>query len=428
MLENTEFRLQEAIDERLETLDTYMEGLYLDDDNTNPRRPAQVIEDLASSLRISLRISSEAQNNLYTDPELARAEARQQIEDTLFLQTVKRLVGAITRRIEDALDIDINQLAQLDWDSMADALLDAVELEFTQRWERYIGETEDGLIVRDIDKALPRLPLPWDNPENINQNLIAMLLAIPQGTRTAFDRKTHRKLTLRTRRLVFIYGAAQFLENREPEEITDDVLNHLEEAQQATWRTWGASEWKRLSGSTIDDLQTGTREKLAEITGAPLEPGTDIQQLASQHKDLISAELGRQALTAVYRQLMLSIISELWVEYLTQMEALRVSVGLEAYAQRDPLVQYKSKAFELFQQLLHDMRQGVVNRMFTYRPRDLNSVQATISQAPIPQKQIPESKDTVPQNDGADSTSLPKEKGEQGQEKTGKKKRRRRRR
>jgi len=39
------------------------------------------------------------------------------------------------------------------------------------------------------------------------------------------------------------------------------------------------------------------------------------------------------------------------VEYLTQMEALRVSIGLEAYGQRDPLVQYKSKAFELFQTL-----------------------------------------------------------------------------
>ena len=39
----------------------------------------------------------------------------------------------------------------------------------------------------------------------------------------------------------------------------------------------------------------------------------------------------------------------LWVDYLTQVEALRVSIGLEAYAQRDPLVQYKGKASEMFQ-------------------------------------------------------------------------------
>jgi preprotein translocase subunit SecA len=87
-------------------------------------------------------------------------------------------------------------------------------------------------------------------------------------------------------------------------------------------------------------------------------------------------ELGRRSLTEVYRQLLLGVITELWVDYLTQMEALRVSIGLEAYGQRDPLVQYKTKASELFQNLLKDMRSGVISRMFIYRPRDLSSVQS----------------------------------------------------
>jgi preprotein translocase subunit SecA len=81
---------------------------------------------------------------------------------------------------------------------------------------------------------------------------------------------------------------------------------------------------------------------------------------------------------------LLGVITELWVDYLTQMEALRVSIGLEAYAQRDPLVQYKSRAFELFQDLLGNMRSGVVTRMFTYRPRDLSSVQTTVTRAEAP--------------------------------------------
>src|SRR3972149_4354015 len=48
-------------------------------------------------------------------------------------------------------------------------------------------------------------------------------------------------------------------------------------------------------------------------------------------------------------------------------------------ARRDPLVQYKNKAFEMFRELLDNMRTGVVNRMFTYRPRDLSSVQTTVT-------------------------------------------------
>ena len=95
----------------------------------------------------------------------------------------------------------------------------------------------------------------------------------------------------------------------------------------------------------------------------------------------IADELGRQAITQIYRQLLLRVISELWVEYLTQMEALRVSIGLEAYAQRDPLVQYKTQAFEMFQNLLRDMRMSLVTRMFTFRPRDLSSVQSGLSEA-----------------------------------------------
>lgn len=54
---------------------------------------------------------------------------------------------------------------------------------------------------------------------------------------------------------------------------------------------------------------------------------------------------------------------------LTKVEALRVSIGLEAYAQRDPLVQYKGRASEMFQQLLEDVRGLVIGRAFAARPR-----------------------------------------------------------
>ena len=57
------------------------------------------------------------------------------------------------------------------------------------------------------------------------------------------------------------------------------------------------------------------------------------------------------------------------MDYLTRIEALRVSIGLEAYAQRDPLVQYKGRASEMFAQLVEDIRGLVIGRVFAYRPR-----------------------------------------------------------
>ena len=57
------------------------------------------------------------------------------------------------------------------------------------------------------------------------------------------------------------------------------------------------------------------------------------------------------------------------MEYLTRVEALRVSIGLEAYGQRDPLVQYKTKASDMFQTLLGEVRSAVIDRVFRYLPR-----------------------------------------------------------
>ena len=87
-----------------------------------------------------------------------------------------------------------------------------------------------------------------------------------------------------------------------------------------------------------------------------------------EKKTILQNVLGKRVRNEINRELLLSIISQMWVEYLTKVEALRVSIGLEAYGQRDPLVQYKGKASELFKSLLVDIRSALVNRIFTYRP------------------------------------------------------------
>ena len=170
------------------------------------------------------------------------------------------------------------------------------------------------------------------------------------------------------------------MDGREPDEIAGDVLEHLEAAQTAMGIAWGRNEWKRMTGASLSELDEMTLMGLQSALGdETFEQIQDLQlsMLPVGEKRIVTKELGRRALTELYRQLLLSVITELWVDYLTQMEALRVSIGLEAYGQRDPLVQYKSKASGLFQDLFRNMRLGVLTRMFTYRPRDMGSMQVT---------------------------------------------------
>jgi preprotein translocase subunit SecA len=52
---------------------------------------------------------------------------------------------------------------------------------------------------------------------------------------------------------------------------------------------------------------------------------------------------------------------------------------LEAYAQRDPLVQYKGQASQLFQALLGEIRSAVISRIFLYTPRAMATQQVEVS-------------------------------------------------
>ena len=59
----------------------------------------------------------------------------------------------------------------------------------------------------------------------------------------------------------------------------------------------------------------------------------------------------------------LQTIDHLWREHIVNLDHLRSVVGFRGYAQRDPLQEYKSEAFELFQALLTNLRQAVTGQM-----------------------------------------------------------------
>ena len=364
LLNETQERLEDQVRERSDTLDTFFEGLSLEEEGGEPRRVADLVNDLLTIMRLPLKLTSEQQNALRRDPESVREEIHSQMESLLVTQAVVRLVGAIERRLDEPLEINAKALATSDWDTLHDEILDRVRRVYDDRLERYLGAT--GHIRRDIEKSLP------PNVSNLNRTVLYHLLTIiPQGERASFDKKTHRRVKQRTSRLTYFYYAASSLEGMPGEDIAEDVLEHMENAQQAIQEGWGIVEFSRLASSSMDELDEHLRRNLREALGdATYEASKDLPftSLDQPVRQALVIELGRKILTESYRQLLLRVITGLWVEYLTQVEALRVTIGLEAYGQRDPLNQYKIKASELFSQLKSDIRLSVINQMFTQRP------------------------------------------------------------
>jgi preprotein translocase subunit SecA len=136
--------------------------------------------------------------------------------------------------------------------------------------------------------------------------------------------------------------------------------------------TFGQTELARLSQNAERVSELQLPGPIAESIPA----AASLTELNPEQRTSLESAIGNRTMTELYRRILLGAITELWVDYLTRIEALRVSIGLEAYGQRDPLVQYKSKASEMFQELLHDIRTAVISRMFSYQPRQFNLAQA----------------------------------------------------
>jgi len=109
---------------------------------------------------------------------------------------------------------------------------------------------------------------------------------------------------------------------------------------------------------TVEQIAELEREELIDFLIADAEKGYD----------LVETRFGTDVMRKVERHVMLTIIDKLWVEHLTAMDELREGVGLQAYAQKDPLTVYKTQGYEFFQQLLAGIQHDVVHTIFRVQP------------------------------------------------------------
>ena len=66
------------------------------------------------------------------------------------------------------------------------------------------------------------------------------------------------------------------------------------------------------------------------------------------------------------RFFILQQIDVLWRDHLQSMDALRESVGLRGYGQKDPLIEYKNEGYDMFLEMMTNMRRNVIFSMFMF--------------------------------------------------------------
>ena len=107
-------------------------------------------------------------------------------------------------------------------------------------------------------------------------------------------------------------------------------------------------------------------------------------------EDIIPSELLRK----VEKFIVLKTIDEKWRNHLLGMDQLREGIGLRAYGQKNPLIEYKSESYNFFQELMVSLRATVIQRVFHAQVSD----QVQVQQNPL-QKNIQLQHDEVAKND-----------------------------
>jgi preprotein translocase subunit SecA len=84
-----------------------------------------------------------------------------------------------------------------------------------------------------------------------------------------------------------------------------------------------------------------------------------VQKAADQHMAAKAANIGPDLMRYVEKNLLLQVLDQVWKEHLLALDHLRQGIGLRAYGQRDPLNEYKTEAFALFNGLLDELKERV---------------------------------------------------------------------
>jgi len=158
--------------------------------------------------------------------------------------------------------------------------------------------------------------------------------------------------------------------------IQKGVDQHCQSRHAENWDLEGLVKYL----SAYLPLAPGTQIPDEALTKGPDGLVEHLHAAASDAYDRKVEEVGAELMPMVERDVMLRTIDWQWMEYLTQMEHFREGIGLRAYGQRDPLVEYKNEAFEMFNELRDRIQGSIVSGIFR--------VQVQRNQAPPPPKPV----------------------------------------
>ena len=146
--------------------------------------------------------------------------------------------------------------------------------------------------------------------------------------------------------------------------ITDIVENCVDISinEDAELEEWDFNELNTLLIPTVP-LQPVTAERVKKPKKNSLKQ--QLKEEAVKMYETKEAEFpNSEAIRELERVILLKVIDRKWMDHIDDMEQLRQGIGLQAYGQRDPLVEYKTRGYQMFDELIQNIKEETVRLLF----------------------------------------------------------------
>ena len=154
------------------------------------------------------------------------------------------------------------------------------------------------------------------------------------------------------------------------EEIDDEALGSMLKALSATIPQISTMKLESIKGFKFNSIYEQIKDHAIKAYETLEEETVRFYNnviLDSEHsQDMVLQEVGSKenVMRNIERDILLRIVDNKWIDHLHNIDALREGIGLRAYGQKDPLIEYKREAFDLFNDMMHDIQRETVAYLF----------------------------------------------------------------
>ena len=146
--------------------------------------------------------------------------------------------------------------------------------------------------------------------------------------------------------------------------ITENIVDIFVEGEQATLNI------ESLNNEIIDIFGINMLDYIKENKSNPEAISKELNKRAHEVYETKENEIGADQMRELERVVMLKVVDEKWMNHIDSMDELKNGIGLRAYGQKDPVVQYRLEGFDMFDEMIEDIKIDVTKILMHIRQQE----------------------------------------------------------